>query len=318
MAFLEMSRDESHGGTGWEFRRCIWSPETKKDGHQWRFWNKILDVRAGDTVVHLRGIGKRAAFLGSSIASSDGFKTEAKPPQPGQWAFASVFLRAELRDFSEFSPSILLNDVFSQQRHALEDYFDKRKSKRDANIFYVRQSGRLQCLNGAYLSDLDDELFVALFGKILSVDKSKKSATVRTAEQLAQVRERIGQSEFSDRIRDNYEHKCCFPGCNISDRRFLIASHIARWSDNEELRGHIGNGLCLCLLHDKAFEVGLFTLDEQHKVFVTKDVRIATSDLERAIAYAHGKGISMGEIPPLLQALTEHWKRTQCSPLGKS
>jgi predicted restriction endonuclease len=79
---------------------------------------------------------------------------------------------------------------------------------------------------------------------------------------------RIGQKKFADTIKGLYQNRCCFPGCGVADPRFLVASHIARWSDNEALRGHTGNGLCFCLMHDRAFELGLFTLDGRRNVFL--------------------------------------------------
>ena len=313
-----MSRDEVHGGAGWGFLECIWSPEHKKTGGAWPFWSKIRDVRAGDMVVHLRGIGRDAAFVGSSIASTDGFRTELRPPAPGQWEFSKAFLRADLSSFSALPKPILLTDIFAERKDELGGYFDRNKTIGKRNIFFVRQSGRLQCLNGAYLSDIDEELFAALFGSRLSASGGQRTSamTLETAEQLVSLKVRIGQSAFSKGIRAIYGHACCFPACKVADSRFLVASHIARWSDNEELRGHLGNGLCLCLMHDKAFELGLFTLNYEYRVFVRSDTRTGRSDFERSIADAHGKRISTGEIIPLTEAIAEHWKRVRYSPDG--
>jgi putative restriction endonuclease len=95
----------------------------------------------------------------------------------------------------------------------------------------------------------------------------------------------------------------------VSDPRFLVASHIARWSDNEALRGHLGNGLCFCLLHDRAFEIGIFTLDERFRVFIHPKERNADSPIVRALLSHHGQQISLAEIVPSEDALLEHWIR---------
>ena len=39
-----------------------------------------------------------------------------------------------------------------------------------------------------------------------------------------------------------------------------MGAHIARWADAPELRGKLENGLCLCLMNYKAFEVGMFVV----------------------------------------------------------
>lgn len=85
-------------------------------------------------------------------------------------------------------------------------------------------------------------------------DQDNVIVSIETGLQLSSIRTRLGQARF--------------PDCDVSDPRFLIGSHIARWADNEKLRGNLGNGLCLCLIHDKAFEVGLYTRDEPLAVFV--------------------------------------------------
>jgi hypothetical protein len=193
-----MSRDEKHGGGLWAFSNCIWAPTKKTSGIAWTFWSNILTVQAGDTVLHLRGTPPSASFVGYSTASTAGYETLDRPPEPGAWNYSKAFYRADLDDFTPFLAPVNLTDVFSNRRQELEDYFDSNRKRRSAkqNIFYVRQSGRLQCLNGAYLSTVDDELFRGLFGAIstTALSENRPSTSVFTGQQLAIVRSRIGQS----------------------------------------------------------------------------------------------------------------------------
>ncbi len=319
MIYLEMSRDETHGGGTWSFPKCLWAPTHKKGGSAWPYWGKIFRVREGDTVLHLRGITPHARFVGYSRASGDGFETTRRPPEPKDWAFANSFYRADLADFIPFHQPVNLDAVFSTHRAELEDYFDQNRGRgaEKHNVFYVRQSGRLQCLNGAYLSDVDDNLLTALFGAVGAITAPETDATVvsvETGSQIATVRSRLGQAKFSREIKTLYGKRCCFPGCVVSDSRFLVASHIARWADNEILRGQLGNGLCLCLVHDKAFELGLFTLDEQFRVFVNPRERRSQSPIARNLLAHHGQLISLAKIAPLEDALLEHWIRVDIEP----
>jgi hypothetical protein len=319
MMFLEMSRDEGHGGGSWAFPNCVWAPTQKKRGGKWPFWTKVGDIREGDIVLHLRGISPNAEFVGYSRASGDGFVTSRRPPDPKAWSYSNQFYRADLEGFTRFHEPINLRHVFEARRKELDNYFknNKKKGAQKLNVFYVRQAGRLQCLNGAYLSDVDEELFNALFGPSESIgekDGVRGLASIATGSQLATVRARLGQSRFSKEIKTLYGGKCCFPGCDVSDSRFLVGSHIARWSDNEELRGNLGNGLCLCLVHDKAFEVGVFTLDESFRVYVNPREKENDSTVVIAIAARNGEQIRLADVKPLDDALLEHWIRVDIAP----
>jgi hypothetical protein len=70
--WLEMSRDPNHGGPGWGFAECLWSPSHKNPSGSWPFWSLLKQVRKGDIVVHLRGKTHQAAFRGYSLADADG------------------------------------------------------------------------------------------------------------------------------------------------------------------------------------------------------------------------------------------------------
>lgn len=319
MIFIEMARDEAHGGGTWAFPNCVWAPTEKRGGGAWPFWSKVLIVKEGDTVIHLRGVPPKANFVGYSIASGDGFETSRRPPVPKDWEFAEKFYRADLSRFTPFHQSVNLNELFSVRQSELEEYLDRNKARgpEKLNLFYVIQANRLQCLNGAYLSDADEELLISLFGSgstISAPGKSSAVVSVETGSQIATIRSRLGQTKFSKEIKKLYANRCCFPGCPVSDSRFLVASHIARWSDNEELRGQLGNGLCFCLVHDKAFEIGIFTLDDQFRVFVNPKERHADSPIVRELISRQGQQISLAKNVPLEDALLEHWIRVDIEP----
>ena len=55
------------------------------------------------------------------------------------------------------------------------------------------------------------------------------SSHISTSEIWRKVKQRVGQTQFSDAVKKNYHFKCCFPGCKVNDPKFLVGSHIARW-----------------------------------------------------------------------------------------
>lgn len=320
MLYLEMSRDSDHGGGSWDFTKCVWAPTLKANGGSWPYWTKVREVKEGDTILHLRGATPRAEFVGYSIASTDGFETSSRPPNPKSWSYSEKFFRADLRDFHPFHTPVNLDDVFAERRAELESYFDSNRQSgpNKKNIFFVRQSGRLQCQNGAYFSEVDDKLFAALFGadEGQHAEPHSRFLTVETRTQIASVKARVGQKAFSDAIRSLYGQRCCFPGCQIADSRFLVGSHIARWSDNESLRGDLRNGLCLCLVHDKAFELGLYTIDEQFRVFMNPSEAESESEIVQKLRAHEGEQIRLASTTPLPEALLEHWNRVDITPVS--
>ncbi len=67
MIWLEMSRDITHGGGDWSFGKCLWSPTYKRHSILGRtrqgYWENMLNIKKGDTILHLRGRGGNAKFF---------------------------------------------------------------------------------------------------------------------------------------------------------------------------------------------------------------------------------------------------------------
>ena len=88
--------------------------------------------------------------------------------------------------------------------------------------------------------------------------------TGHTKDQVVQVR--IGQRFFRKAVLTAYNHRCCVTG--IEHDALLVASHIKPWKDSDPKTERVNprNGLCLSPLYDKAFDVGLMTVDEAYKI----------------------------------------------------
>jgi hypothetical protein len=318
MLWLEMSRDETHGGGSWGFGQCLWSPSRKTDGTRWSFWETLLDVKVGDPILHLRGKGNSAAFVGFSVAAADGFATEDRPPAPGEWGYADTFYRVPLQEFTLLSSPVLLREVFSRRDGELRTYFlNNRAAVEKERLFFVIQAGRLQCLKGAYLSQVSAALARLILDQPVYAQQPTHSLLqeVSTGEQLRGFMSRLGQTEFSDRVRKNYGMRCCFPDCDVAERGFLRGAHIARWSDAPDMRGDISNGLCLCLMHDQAFERGMFTIDLEYRIWVASDNANRSPWAQTHLLPYHKRQLRQGRILPSEEALLRHWERTSCYPV---
>ena len=322
MLWLELSLDPVHGGGEWGFGKCLWSPTRKKGAAnvRWAFWESLLRVKVGDSVLHLRETKTGLAFVGMSVCCEDGFVTDERPPESGEWSTSDKFYRVRLSDYVEFSDPILLADVFRKKRDELVAYFrqNSERSRDRHHLFYVIQRGKLQCLQGAYLSEVDKELAELLLGGARGVSSSASyltSPVVSTGEAARQIIARVGQDEFSAFVKRNFESRCCVPGCEVDDPLFLVGAHIARWADVPEMRGDIRNGLCLCLMHDNAFERGHFTLDQNLEIVVPDNIRKSSKWAAQRLLPIVGERISESKVRPSREALQHHWLRHEFKEL---
>ncbi len=83
--------------------------------------------------------------------------------------------------------------------------------------------------------------------------------------------QRIKQHFFRRAVLGSYRGRCCMSG--LSDARLLIASHIVPWSADKANRLNPSNGLCLSAIHDRAFDKGLISLDEDWRVILSNELR---------------------------------------------
>ncbi|HEV8429807.1 MAG TPA: HNH endonuclease [Pyrinomonadaceae bacterium] len=89
------------------------------------------------------------------------------------------------------------------------------------------------------------------------------------------VRVRVNQRFFRSAVLTSYESRCCITGLAIPT--LLAASHIAPWAKNPNNRMNPRNGLCLNLLHHKAFDAGLITITPEFRVRVSSTLIISST-----------------------------------------
>lgn len=85
------------------------------------------------------------------------------------------------------------------------------------------------------------------------------------------VKVRRVQSFFRKAVLVSYGEQCAITG--LANRKLLIASHIIPWKDNEKRRADPTNGIALNALHDKLFDQGLMTFDEDLRVVMSNIIK---------------------------------------------
>jgi hypothetical protein len=79
---------------------------------------------------------------------------------------------------------------------------------------------------------------------------------------------RVGQNFFRRSVLSAYDYRCCITGLAVP--KLLVASHIIPWRFDTANRLNPRNGLCLSMLHDKAFDAGIIAISEEMTVSVSR------------------------------------------------
>lgn len=77
-------------------------------------------------------------------------------------------------------------------------------------------------------------------------------------DQFGMANRRIKQGFFREAVLSAYGNRCCITGLPVTE--LLNASHIIPWQLDKQNRLNPRNGLCLDVLHDRAFDRGFITV----------------------------------------------------------
>ncbi|RLI41435.1 hypothetical protein DRO64_07540 [Candidatus Bathyarchaeota archaeon] len=77
---------------------------------------------------------------------------------------------------------------------------------------------------------------------------------------ISRTKVRIYQNLWRRKVLENFNYRCCV--CGLSIEKLLEAAHIVEWSKDPYNRLNPYNGLCLCSIHHKAFDLGWLIIDE--------------------------------------------------------
>jgi putative restriction endonuclease len=112
-------------------------------------------------------------------------------------------------------------------------------------------------------------------------------------EVMRSVMVRLNQTVFRKIVLSNFDNKCCITG--IDKPELLVAGHILPWSLDKGNRLNPRNGLLLSTLHDKAFECGLLTIEENYKIKISSKLKTGNTvkSIENNFIQFDGKSIML-------------------------
>lgn len=116
-------------------------------------------------------------------------------------------------------------------------------------------------------------------------------------EYMTTVKARVAQNRFRQMVLASYNYKCAITGIHLPE--LLVASHIVPWKSNKQSRLDPRNGICLNALHDRAFDRGLITFDDDCKIMLSRKISAAAHDYFGGFA---GKQITL---PSRFRPLTD-------------
>jgi predicted restriction endonuclease len=178
-----------------------------------------------------------------------------------------------------------------------------------ASLDPVQQARNIKGLANASLADRElwenfnhDPEAVALESmeafKKMSGEPLKETATesepmlpIGATDKFAIARVRLVQSFFRNAVLVSYEYQCAI--CNLAIVELLTASHIVPWSHDETHRADPRNGLCLCALHDRAFDKGLLAFDEQLQLCTSSKLKGETHNRMQQVGLVEYEGVRL-------------------------
>ena len=144
------------------------------------------------------------------------------------------------------------------------------------------------------LSDTVDQ--IPYMQELMNVDDLSLPLPAGTT-RSTKVQARVNQGFFRSAVLSAYNKKCCITGLDIPS--LLIASHIKPWKDSDPKteRTNPCNGLSLNTLHHEAFDNGIFTIDTDYRILVSRTAKDRyTSDVFQDFFVRYeGKTIALPE-----------------------
>jgi hypothetical protein len=116
-----------HGGPGWEFGTCLWSPSKAKGGVDW--YKAMREVRQGDLVLNCCD----GSLSGTSFAKDKCQERSDEPPKPGSWGNMAPYYRIDLERFTQLDEPLPLSDLYEKHGDELKKEISdiRRQAKED-------------------------------------------------------------------------------------------------------------------------------------------------------------------------------------------
>ena len=142
--WIEFTRsDDQHGGPGWEFGTCLWSPSRGKDGRDTYLVMRLLSV--GDRVLHFLD----SRLVGTSRVAARYHEVTQAPPIPGPWASRPSYYRVDLSGYTAFPQQPTIDELLARHGREISEDIERNHPQRYP---FVLHDGTLRPAQGKYLT----------------------------------------------------------------------------------------------------------------------------------------------------------------------
>jgi hypothetical protein len=145
------SAEHQHGGPGWEFGICLWSPSANKSGAD--AYSLMREPKTHDLVIHI----DNGEFVGWSNIASPFKELRDSPPSPGAWAGRPSYYRIDLTGYQQFPRKIPLGHFVNKHHDDIAEELKQDTTNRYPFIIY-RQT-QIRYGQGVYLARCTPKLY---------------------------------------------------------------------------------------------------------------------------------------------------------------
>jgi len=216
--YIETTKSEHlHGGPGWEFGTCLWSPSRNRAGHD--TYALMREPEPGDLILHFYkhawpdGVTEMR-LCGHSLVSEPCREVPDEPPSPGVWAGMSPYYRIEVEGYEPLAAplpiSVLLQEYGEEIR---QDALENRP--RHHPFAKYRDTARLT--QGMYLSRCTPVLYQILL-RALGIQEAEVASSEGGAElhfEYAESRRRSSERYFfarnprlTEAVKQHHGYRC--------------------------------------------------------------------------------------------------------------
>lgn len=237
--YIEITKsDHGHGGEGWEFGRCLWSPSKNRAGSD--RYSLMRKPKKGDLVLHFYkdhwedGIIE-TRLCGSSIVKKSFIETKEKPSTPGEWSDFESYYRIELMNFEKFKTPISLKKIIKNYGSEIRKEIVESRPK-----FYpfTTHGSSIRTVQGIYLAQCTTNLYLIL-KDALSIEHEEwlenktNMKYIDIHQEYSEGLRKVRESYFFSRNRtlvkkakELYGYKCCICGFSFEEKYGELGKNI--------------------------------------------------------------------------------------------
>ena len=181
----------------------------------------------------------------------------------------NLYCKIPIKEINSKNTNIIqFADLLSRTSKEVAKRF-KNFAKLDANINTLKDIKEEDKSTWEFFNSDWEKSVYESENKIIDFENKLKNITEfpKGKERDSIVKSRINQTFFRNAVLTSYGNKCCITGLPFVD--LLNASHIIPWSVDNNNRLNPRNGLCLNVLHDRAFDRGLIAIRTDYTIDIS-------------------------------------------------